>query len=78
MANIYERCFIYSREQYNRIMSVNKKTGRKFAFGKVIINGIPKIYTDKLVSMDKAVFADSILLIKGDIRKIKYTEPIEN
>lgn len=74
---MYERCFVYSREQHDRIEKVNKNAGRKYAFGKVIVNGIPKVYTDKIVSMDKAVFADSVLVIKGDIRKIKYTEPIE-
>nr|DAS08411.1 MAG TPA: hypothetical protein [Caudoviricetes sp.] len=76
MSNIRERFFIYSREQMDRIMDANKNTGRPApVFGKVIVNGVPKIYTDILTSMDNAPFADAELLISGDLYKIKHTKP---
>lgn len=76
MSSIYERCFIYSRTQMdNRIKVETANGGKKPKFGTVIINGVPRIYTDVVVSMDKVRYADSTLLVKGDIRTIKYTEP---
>jgi hypothetical protein len=47
--------------------------GAKPKFGSVIVNGVPKMYTDIVTSMDKARFSDSTLLLRGDIRKISYT-----
>ena len=74
MSNMYERYWIYSRTQMEKIISANEKAGRPTpTFGTVIVNGVHKIYTDKITDMSHAPFADSILLIKGDERKIKYT-----
>lgn len=72
--NLYERYWIYSRTQMEKIIKANEKAGRPSpTFGTVIVNGTPKIYTDKITDMSRAPFPDSILLIKGDERKIKYT-----
>lgn len=60
----------------DRIMDANKRTGKPMpTFGKVIVNGVPKVYTDILTTMDNAPFADAELLISGDIYKIKHTKP---
>jgi hypothetical protein len=76
MSNIYERCFIFSREQMEHRISVETANGGSTPkFGSVIVNGIPKTYTDIVVSMDKARYSDSTLLVRGDIRTIKYTQP---
>jgi len=77
MSNIiYDRCFIYSREQQETKTNIETSAGRsKPKFGSVIVKGVPKIYTDIITSMDKARYSDSILIIKGDIRTIKFTEP---
>ena len=75
MSNLYERCFIYSRTQQERILAANKAAGKPTPkFGHVVVNGVPKTYTDNIMSMDRAPYADSILLVKGDLRKLKYTD----
>lgn len=78
MSNIYERCFIFSKEQMdNKIAIETDNGGKKRKLGTVIVNGIPKTYTDIVLSMDKTRFSDSILLLRGDIRTVKYTQPEE-
>ena len=76
MSNLYERYFIYSRTQMDRINAANNKAGRKNpTYGTVVVNGIPKTYTDRVSSMTNIPYADSVILIQGDIRKIHFTEP---
>ena len=76
MSNIYERCFVFSREQMdNKIKIETSNGGKKPKFGTVIVNGIPKTYTDIVLSMDKVRFSDANLLVRGDIRTVKFTEP---
>ncbi len=75
MATINDRFFIYSRTQQERIIEANKTAGRPTpTFGKVIVNGIPKIYTDKRTNSNSP-FADAVVLISGNEYKIKHTEP---
>ena len=48
--------------------------GKNASFGTVSVRGVPKRYTSIVSSMENTK-PDSIVLIKGDIRKIKYTPP---
>lgn len=73
--DIYHRVFIFSREQQEQKIAVDKKMGRKTVFGTVLVNGVPKTYTDILTSMSNAKFADSIEVTSGDIRKIRFEKP---
>lgn len=73
--DIYKRYFVFSREQMDKMKSINAKMSKKITFGTVIVNGSAKIYTDIVTNMDKCKYADSILVTEGDIRKIKYTNP---
>lgn len=74
--NIYERCFVFSREEMDKIVSLETSNGRPAPkLGTVIVNGVQKQYTSIVTSMDRARYSDSICLIKGDIRTIKYTQP---
>jgi hypothetical protein len=59
----------------NKIEIETANGGKKPKFGTVIVNGVPKTYTDVILSMDKARFSDTTLLVRGDIRTIKFTEP---
>lgn len=68
---MYYRYFVYSAEEEDLRMKIH---GNNASFGNVIVRGVPKRYTSILTSMNDAR-SDSILLIKGDIRKIKYTAP---
>ena len=69
--SMYNRIFIYSAEEEQRRMKVH---GPKASFGTVICKGVPKRYTYIATSTDNMP-SDALVLIKGDIRKIKYTAP---
>lgn len=75
--DIYFRCFVFSREEYEQKMNIDRKLGKVTKLGQVLVNGIPKPYTSILTSMSRARFADSVEVISGDIRKIKYEPPKE-
>ena len=72
--DIYYRYFVFSRTQMEDIKSREDKLGRIPRFGKVIVNGVSKEYTDILTDMKKAVYPDTIKITEGDIRKLVYTE----
>ena len=68
--------WIYSRSQQDRIAAVNKQAGLvNPTYGKVVVNGSQKIYTDIISDPSKAPFADTKILIKGRKDKISYTLP---
>lgn len=78
--SIYERCFVYSRTQADDILKVETKNNiptarKKFKLGRVVVNGVQKDYTEIVTSMDRARYPDAILVAKGDIRNMKFTEP---
>lgn len=68
---MYNRYFIYSAEEE----ALKKKIhGNNAKFGTVYVRGVPKRYTS-IVRDPKDTKADAIVVIKGDIRKIKYIPP---
>jgi hypothetical protein len=73
--DIYRRIFVYSRQQQEDKMNIDRKMGRNSKFGTVIVNGVPKTYTDIVTNMSKCKFSDSIIVCTGDIRKIKFEAP---
>ena len=68
---MYYRYFVYSAEEEALKIKVH---GPNAKVGTVNVKGVPKRYTSMVASMDNAK-ADAIVLIKGDIRKIKYNPP---
>ena len=70
-SSMYLRYFIYSAEEENLKQKVH---GANASFGTVSVRGVPKRYTS-IVRDPKESKSDAIVLIKGDIRKIKYTPP---
>lgn len=69
--SMYYRYFLYSAEEEALRQQIH---GTNVDFGSVIVRGVAKRYTSIVSSMDNAK-SDAIILIKGDIRKIKYTPP---
>lgn len=70
------RIFIFSRTQQDKITENETKiSGSKPRFGQVIVRGTPKVYTDIVHSRSNIRYADSKILIEGDITKIKYSKP---
>ena len=74
MPSLYERYFVYSAEQKDELIK-SLVVGTRPKLGTVIVNGVAKEYTDILIDMSKARFSDTTLVIKGDIRKLKFTKP---
>ena len=76
MSSIYERCFVYSPTQKDDILKIESKDRvDKFKLGTVVVNGVSKNYTEIVTDMSKAKYPDATLVIKGDIRRIKFTSP---
>lgn len=75
-SSIYNRCFIFSKTQLDQMIQIKKGTSAaKPKLGRVIVNGVPKQYTDKVVSMDRVPFSDAVLVYQGDIRSTEWTDP---
>lgn len=68
--SMYYRIFIYSATEEERKLKIHPTA----SFGTVICKGVPKRYTSIVTSTDNLP-ADALVLIRGDIRKIKYTPP---
>lgn len=73
-SSMYHRYFVYSAEEEALQIKVH---GRDASFGTVAVRGVPKRYTS-IVRDPKESKSDAIVLISGDIRKIKYTPPQKN
>lgn len=69
--SMYYRYFLYSAEEEALVQKIH---GKNASFGTVSVRGVPKRYTSIVTSMEDAK-SDAIVLVKGDIRKIKYTTP---
>lgn len=70
-SSMYHRFFVYSAEEEALKEKVH---GANASFGTVSVRGVPKRYTS-IVRDPSESKSDAIVLIKGDIRKIKYTPP---
>ena len=73
--DIYKRYFVFSKEHMDKKKAMDESMGKRSKFGTVVVNGVSKIYTDIVTNMDNCRYGDSILVIEGDIRKVKYTNP---
>ena len=69
--SLYYRYFVYSSEEEALRIKFH---GNNASFGTVVVRGVPKRYTSIVADL-KDTKADAIVVIKGDIRKIKYTPP---
>ena len=76
MIDLYYRYFLYSQEQENMRLKVEGNLGKQVKTGTVIVNGVRKKYTEISTDPNKSKFSDSVIVTQGDIRKIKYTEPV--
>lgn len=74
MTDIYHRYFVFSRLQMEAMKERSTKLGRDIEFGKVVVGGVKKEYTDILLDMSQAKYPDSIKVAEGDIRCIVYTK----
>lgn len=79
MSDINHRFFMFSREHYDNIKAIEEKSGnRNYRFGQVYVNGVPKPFTTIVRDPNGYTtrYGDAKVVISGDIRKIRYTEPM--
>ncbi len=69
--SLYYRYFVYSSEEE---ALRQKLYGQNVSFGTVVVRGTPKRYTSIVKDLNDSK-PDAIVVIEGDIRKIKYTHP---
>nr|DAY22597.1 MAG TPA: hypothetical protein [Caudoviricetes sp.] len=70
--SIYHRYFVYSGEEAKRHTKVY---GANATLGTVVVKGVSKEYTSIVTNLD-GIEPDAIVITKGDIRRIKYTDPV--
>lgn len=78
--SLYTRYFMYSYEHYLKIKELSDKNGVKNPqLGKVMVAGNYKKYTFMTRDPESYTkrYADARVIMSGDIRKIRYTEPTD-
>lgn len=65
------RYFLYSREQYKTRVEIEKKIGKRFKPGKVLINGKWELFTE-ISATPNNQFSDSKIVAKGYLEDMKY------
>lgn len=71
--DIFNRIFIFSKEQMDRKIKIE---GKNASFGKVIVKGSDKIYTEIVRKISPSLPSDYEIVTSGDIRHIKYFPPL--
>ena len=66
--------FFYSSEQLKLRVQLEKRRGKTFNVGHVIVNGTRKPFTE-LASTDTSIYPDAKLVASGEISLMKYTLP---
>lgn len=69
-----EKFFMYSKEQQDKRSAIEKKIGRKYIPGTIMIDGTPKKFTEVSNSFNSR-FKDVILVYQGDPSNVNYTMP---
>ena len=71
MAFVY---FIFSITQMERRLEIEKgmSSGRP-KLGTVVVNGVPKEYTDIITNMDRCP-GDGRVVAKGELKNMRYTK----
>jgi len=72
MVDIYNRIFIFSKEQMNKKKEIEGKNAK---FGTVVVKGSSKVYTEIVRKINSNLPSDYEIVTSGDIRKIKYFPP---
>lgn len=73
--NEFMRYWVYSRQQAEQQMKIHKvRNISNMYFKRIVINGVAKPFTSELKSMKDIVYSDSILVAKGDKRKMEILQ----
>lgn len=69
------RYFIYSKSQFNERKEIEKKLGKKFYPGYIIIHGVRQPVTQITKNLQNIRYTDYKLVATADINKANYMEP---
>ena len=70
------RYFLYSTQQQKDRTNIEKKIGKEFISGTVIVNGKRERFTELSKKSENIRYSDSKIMAEGDINNMKYTMPI--
>lgn len=73
MADQNYKYFIYSSSQMKERTTIEKKVGRKFIPGTVVV-GNKKLQYTELSSTGTSGYSDAVIVAKGNITKMNYTK----
>lgn len=68
------RYFLYSAEQFKMRSELEKKLGKTYMAGMVIVNGERKLFTE-LSTVPSSRFSDFKIITSGDPSKLTYKMP---
>ena len=68
--------FMYSKSQLDMRIELEKKMGKKFKPGEVIVNGRRKPYTEIITDPKNSRYSDAVIVTYGNKENIKYYDPI--
>lgn len=74
MNNINYRYFYYSSSSAEEINKIEKAMNPNFQLPWVVANGIKKYYTDIVTNPSKLKHKDAILIAKGDMRRMSFSQ----
>lgn len=69
------RYFIYSKNQHDMRVEVDKRINKVFTPGKVLVKGTWVPYTTLTNDPSTVTFPDAKIVIEGNINEINYKEP---
>lgn len=73
MANSNYKYFIYSATQMRERTEIEKKIGRKFVPGTVVV-GAKKLQYTELMNTNNSRYSDAVVVAEGDVTKMNYTK----
>lgn len=68
------RYFLYSPTQEKELSEVNNSMGKRYKPGEVFVQGKYKKYTQLSKTPTNSLYADTIIVAKGILSQMKYTE----
>lgn len=67
------RYFLYSPTQEKELTDINNSMGKRYKAGEVFVQGKYKKYTQISKTPTNPLYADTIIIAKGYLNKMKYT-----
>ena len=66
------RYFIFSQKQYNERLEAERKLGKTYIPGKVMVHGVYRDFTEISTTPSNSRYADGKLITEGYLDSVKY------